>query len=230
MGRGSWFGGSAHSDGLGCGPFGNKLSAEGQTCLHLVAVQGWDLVHRNLALEGALDFQQDQGVVKGLEVTVGAASYFAVKRVSLGKIEGDCVPNHLGVVLPLNIGSSEWLEELAPSTSHVVAQVWRVKLLIQQACWGVKGGSPCQGCYLGSTDGVFPGFDLSCTSLFQPCLVLLQEGFESCHASRHGRSCQRGMFLQLGSLCRLTFLHQPDDNKGTNDIPLQTESRNACCN
>ena len=36
-------------------PFGDKLSAESQPCLHLVAVQGWDLVHHNLALEGVLD-------------------------------------------------------------------------------------------------------------------------------------------------------------------------------
>ena len=104
-------------------PFGNKISAEGQPCLHLVAVQSGDLVHRNLAREGALDLQQDQGLVQGLEVTIGAASYFAVERVSLGKIEGDCVTKHLGAVLPLNIGSSEWLEELAPSTSHVFAQI-----------------------------------------------------------------------------------------------------------
>ena len=125
---------SAHPEAtVGEQPFGDKISAEGQPCLHLVAVQGWDLVHRNLACEGALDLRQDQRVVKGLEVTVGAASYFAVERVSLGKIEGDCVAKHLGVVLPLNIGSSEWLEELAPSTSHVVVQVWRVKLLAQQA-------------------------------------------------------------------------------------------------
>ena len=112
-------------------PFSDKLSAESQPCLHLVAVQGGDLVHRNLALERALDLQQDQGLVKGLEVTVGAACYFAVERVSLGKIEGDCVAEHLGVVLPLNVGSSEWLEKPAPSTSHVVAQIWRVKLLAQ---------------------------------------------------------------------------------------------------
>ena len=114
-------------------PFGDKLSAEGQPCLHLVAVQGWDLVHHNLAFEGAFELQQDNGAVQCLEVTVGAACYFAVGRVSLGKIEGDCVAKHLGVVLPLNIGSSEWLEEPSPSTSYVVAQVWWVKLLAQQA-------------------------------------------------------------------------------------------------
>ena len=173
--------------------------------MHLVAVQGRNLVHRNLALVGALDLQQDQRLVKGLKVTVGAACYFALERVSLGKIEGDCVAEHLGVVLPLNIGSSEWLEKPAPSTSHVVAQVWRVKLLTHQACWGVKERSPCQGCDLGSTDGVFPGFDPSWTSLDQPCLVLFQEGFESCHESRHGCSYQVGVFLQLGSASSSPF-------------------------
>ena len=40
---------------------------------------------------------------------------------------------HLGVVLPLSIGSSEWLEELSPSTSNVVAQVWGAQLLAQKA-------------------------------------------------------------------------------------------------
>ena len=84
-------------------PFGDKLSAESQPCLHLVAVQSWDLVNRNLARERTLDLQQGQRLVKGLEVTVGAACYLAVERVSLGEIEGDCVTEHLGVVLPLNI-------------------------------------------------------------------------------------------------------------------------------
>ena len=88
-------------------PFGDKLSAEGQPCLHLVAVQSWDLVNRNLARERTLDLQQGQRLVKGLEVTVGAACYLTVERVSLGKIEGDCVAENLGVVLPFNIRSSE---------------------------------------------------------------------------------------------------------------------------
>ena len=88
-------------------PFGDKISAESQPCLHLVAVQGGDLVNCNLACEGALDLQQGQRLVKVLEVTVGTACYLAVKWVSLGEIEGDCMAKHLGVVLPLNILSSE---------------------------------------------------------------------------------------------------------------------------
>ena len=88
-------------------PFGDKISAESQPCLHLVVVQRGDLVNRNLACEGALDLQHEQRLVKGLEVTVGAACHLAVERVSLGKIEGDCMTEHLGVVLPLNILSSE---------------------------------------------------------------------------------------------------------------------------
>ena len=88
-------------------PFGDKISAESQPCLHLVAVQSGNLVNRNLACEGALDLQQDYRLVKGLKVTVGTACYLAVERVSLGKIEGDCMTKHLGVVLPLNVSSSE---------------------------------------------------------------------------------------------------------------------------
>ena len=111
--------------------------------MHLVAVKCWYLVYRNLAFERAFELQQDNGPVKGLEVTVWAAGYFVIERVVLGQIERDCVTEHLGVGLPLNIGPSEWLEELSPSTSNVVAQVWSVQLLANQACWGVKGGSPC---------------------------------------------------------------------------------------
>ena len=88
-------------------PFGDKLSAEGQPCLHLIAVQGGDLVNRNHARERTLDLQQGQRLVKVLEETIGAACYLAVKRVSLGQIEGDCVTEHLGAVLPLDILSSE---------------------------------------------------------------------------------------------------------------------------
>ena len=44
-------------------PLGDKLSAEGQPCLHLVAVQSWDFADRNLARERALDLQQVQGLV-----------------------------------------------------------------------------------------------------------------------------------------------------------------------
>ena len=61
--------------------FGDKLSAESQACLHLVTVQGGNLVHRNLAFEGALELQQDNGAVKCLEVTVWAACYFTIERV-----------------------------------------------------------------------------------------------------------------------------------------------------
>ena len=68
-------------------PFGNKLSAESQPCLHLVTVHGWDLVHHNLACEGTLELQQDNGAVKSFEVTVWAAGYFAIERVVLSKIE-----------------------------------------------------------------------------------------------------------------------------------------------
>ena len=118
---------------------GDKLTAESQSCLHLVAVECWDLVDHNLAFERTLELQQDNGAVKSLEITVWAAGYFAIKRVVLGQIERDCVTEHLGVVLPLNKGSSEWLEEPSPSTSNVVAQVvWSAQLLANQACWGVK--------------------------------------------------------------------------------------------
>ena len=155
--------------------FGNKLTAESQPCLQL----GRCFVYCNLPFERALELQQDNRPVKGLEVTIWTAGYFAIERVVLGKIERDCVAKHLGVVLPLNIGTSEWLEELSPSTSNVVAQVWSMQLLANQACWSVKRGSPCQDSNLGSTDGVFPGFDPCFTSLYQPCLALFQEGFES---------------------------------------------------
>ena len=50
--------------------FGDKLAAESQPCLHLVAVEGRDLVYHNLAFERALELQQDNGSVKSLEVTV----------------------------------------------------------------------------------------------------------------------------------------------------------------
>ena len=155
--------------------------------LHLVAVECWDPVDRNLAFERTLELQQDNGAVKSLEVTVWAASYFAIERVVLSQIERDCVTKHLGVMFPLNIGPSEWLEELSPSTSNVFAQVWSVQLLANQACWGVKGGSPCQGSDLGSSDGVLPGFDPSFTSLYQPCFALVQEGFESVDVGRHAQ-------------------------------------------
>ena len=55
-------------------------------------------------------------------------------------------------MLPLNEGTSEWLEELARSTGNVVAQVWRVQLLANQACWGVPGGRLCQSSDLGSAE------------------------------------------------------------------------------
>ena len=58
--------------------------------------------------------------------------------MSLGEIEGDCVTEHLGVVLPLKILSCECLEEPAPSTSHVVTQVWGMKLLAYRT--GVSKG------------------------------------------------------------------------------------------
>ena len=58
----------------------------------------------------------------------------------------------MGVMLPLNEGTSEWLEELARSTGNVVAQVWRVQLLANQACWGVPGGRLCQSSDLGSAE------------------------------------------------------------------------------
>ena len=73
----------------------------------------------------------------------------------------------------------EWLEELAPGTSNVLAHVWRVQLLVDQTCWGFKWGSPCQGRDLRGTNGVLPGFDPSCTPLLQAGLLLFQEGFES---------------------------------------------------
>ena len=179
--------------------FGDKLAAECQPCLHLVAVEGRCLVYRNLAFERALELQQDNGTVKRLEVTVWTAGYFAIERVVLGKIERDCVAKHLGVVFPLNIGTSEWLEEPSPSTGNILAQVWRVQLLANQACWGVKGGSPCQDSHLRSTDGVLPGFDPSFTSLHQPCLALFQEGFESFDVGRHDCAYQVEAFLQLVS-------------------------------
>ena len=182
--------------------FGDKLTAESQPCWHLVAVEGRYLVYHNLAFERALELQQDNGTVKSLEVTVWTAGYFAIEGVTLGKIERDCVAKHLGVVLPLNIGTSEWLKELSPSTSNVVAQVWSVQLLADQACWGVKRGSPCQDSDLGSTDGALPGFDPSFTSLHQPCLTLFQEGFESFDVGRHDRAYQVEAFLQLVSVRR----------------------------
>ena len=40
-------------------PFGNEVSAECQPCLHLIAVQSWDLESRNLSFERTLDLQQD---------------------------------------------------------------------------------------------------------------------------------------------------------------------------
>ena len=67
--------------------FGDKLTAESQTCLDLVTVERWDLVDRNLAFERALELQQDNGAVKCLEVAVWTAGYFAIKRVALGKVE-----------------------------------------------------------------------------------------------------------------------------------------------
>ena len=67
--------------------FGDKLSAESQPGLHLVAVEGWGLVDHNLACERALELQQDNGPVKSFEVTVWAAAYFTVERVTLSKIE-----------------------------------------------------------------------------------------------------------------------------------------------
>ena len=167
--------------------------------MHLVAVECRYLVHHNLAFERALKLQQDNGPVKSLEVTVWTTGYFAIERVTLGKIERDCVAKHLGVVIPLNEGSSKWLEELAPSTSNVVAKILRVQLLANQACWGVKWGNPCQDSDLGSTDGVFPGFDPSFTSLYQPCLALFQEGFESFDVGRHDRAYKVEAFLQLVS-------------------------------
>ena len=182
--------------------FGDKLTAESQPCLHLIAIEGRYIVYRNLAFEGALELQQDNGPVKGLEVTVWTAGYFTIERMVLGKIERDCVTEHLGVVLPLNIGPSKWLEELSPSTSNILTQVWCVQLLANQACWGVKGGSPCQNSDLGSTDGVLPGFDPSFSALYQPCLPLFQEGFESFDVGRHDRGYQVEVFLQLVSVRR----------------------------
>ena len=179
--------------------FGDKLTAESQPCLYLVAVECRYLVSHNLASERALELQQDNGPVKSLEVTVWTAGYFAIERVILGQVERDCVTKHRGVVLPLNKGTSEWFEELAPSTSNILAQVWSVKLLANQACWGVKGRSPCQDSDLGSPDSVLPGFDPSFTSLYQPCLALLQEGFESFDVGRHDRAYRVEAFLQLVS-------------------------------
>ena len=177
--------------------FGDVLAAESQPCLHLIAVEGGDLVYHNLACEGALELQQDNGAVKRLEVTVWTAGYFAIEWVILGKVECDGVAEHLGVVNPLNIGTTEWLEEPAPSTSNIVAHVWRVQLLSDQACWGVKGGSPCQDSNLRSTDGVLPGFDPRLTSLHKPGLTRLQEGLESFHVGRHASGYRREVFLQL---------------------------------
>ena len=188
--------------------FCNKLAAESQPCLHLVAVEGWYLVHHNLSLERALELQQDNGPVQGLEVTVWTAGQFAIEGMTRDKIERDCVTKHLGVMLPLNKGTSEWLEEFAPSTSNVVAKICSgVKLLANQACWGVPGGSPCQDSDFGSPDGVLPGFDPSFASLRQARLTLLQESFESVDFGvdfgRHGCGYQVGAFIQLVSLPRL---------------------------
>ena len=180
--------------------FGDKLTAESQPCLHLVAVECRCLVCRNLAFERALELQQDNGSVKSLEVTVWAASYFAVERMILCKIERDCVAKHQGVVLPLNVSTSEWLKEPSPSTGNISAQASSAQLFANQACWGVKGGSPCQDSDLGSTDGVLPGFGPSFTSLYQPCLAPFQEGFESFDVGRHDRAYQVEAFLQLVSV------------------------------
>ena len=173
--------------------FSNKLTAESQPCLYLIAVEDRCFVYRNLPFKRALELQQNNRPVKGLEVTIWTAGYFAIERVILGKIERDCVTEHLGVVLPLNIGLSEWLEELSPSTSNILAQVWCVQLPANQACWSVKGGSPCQDSDLRSTDGVLPGFDPSFTSLYQPCLALFQKGLESFDVGRHDRAYQVGV-------------------------------------
>ena len=178
--------------------FGDKPTAESKPCLYLVAVECRYLVYHNLAFEWALELQQDNGPIKCFEVTVWAAGYFAIERVVLSKIERDCVSKHLGVVFPLNIGPSEWLEEPFPSTSNVITQVWWVKLLTKQACRGVERGSPCQDSHLGSTDGVFPGFDPSFTSLYQPGLALFQEGFESFDVGRHARAYQVEVFSPIG--------------------------------
>ena len=121
-----------------------------------------------------------------------------MERVILGKIERDCVTKHLGVVLPLNIGTSEWLEELSPSTCNILAKVWRVQLLANRTCWGVKGRSPCQDSDLRSTDGVLPGFDPSFTSLYQPCLTLFQESFESFDVGRHAQRIPGGGVSPIG--------------------------------
>ena len=40
--------------------FGDKLTAESQPCLHLIAIEGRYIVYRNLAFEGALELQQDR--------------------------------------------------------------------------------------------------------------------------------------------------------------------------
>ena len=42
------------------------------------------------------------------------------------------------VVLPLKIGTDEWLEELPPGTGNVLAQVWRVQFLVNQTRWSFK--------------------------------------------------------------------------------------------
>ena len=117
-------------------------------------------------------------------------------------------------MLPLNIGTSEWLEELAPSTSNVVAQVWWVQLLAKQALWVVPRGRPCQGSDLGCADGVLPGFDPSFTSLHKPCLALLQECFESFDVGRHGRAYRVDAFLRLVSVRRATLLPRGAEGGG----------------
>ena len=108
---------------------GHKLSAESQPCLHLIAVHLGYGLHCKLACEGTLDLHQDNGTVKGLEVTIRAAGYFTVERAILGKVERESVTEHRGVVAPLNVLSSEGLEERPLTTSNIFAQVWRVERL-----------------------------------------------------------------------------------------------------